>query len=493
MPQDPLPDVRTIHKQETAELLDVNGNTLQRSGSLAGIFDRMEAGISADEAAKQVQDEEAKKPSKQEAKKPEQEKVKDGLDKVLDKAQEVKLEDDDISRASLRARSEVKDEVKPEAEKQTKPEDEVPEDELQVLPHDKPKTVARIKALLKKIDTVNSTYAETKKQADERATKLAELEKKLSEVKVADPVVDEAVKKQLDELAMFRRRYDLEKDPDVKSKYDDRISGAETPISEILVRNGAGDELIKIIKEEGGWLKFSQSPRMIRLENGPIPAAEVADLILKNLPFSDRKEVDSLSTEQITTKRERERFFQEQQKTAAEYFKKKEQEASKGSEDYQRQVAEAAKVIETWNKDIMEKNEWLREKEVPADATPDKKASIEDDNKYTKQLNGLLKKAVETKDINGMLEVVLDSVQYYQERRSHAKTQAALALEKKTVAKLQAELDKFKNGGRSVAKSGSISGNGTAPGESKPSAPATLKDAFDRIASGESLGNQQDE
>jgi hypothetical protein len=489
---DTLPsDVRITTKQETAELLDSNGQTLTRSSPLSSLFDKMEQGVPAAEAAKQV---ETEKPSPKPDVKPEVKpevnpEVKPtttnlpDLSSKLDSTVQKKSEDEEISRAKLKAQSTPKDseDVKAPAE------EVVPEDELQVLPHDKPKTAKRIQALLKKIETVNSTYAETKKQAEERATKLAELEKRLAEVKTVDPKVDEAVKKQLEELSMFRRRYDLDNDPEVKSKYDDRIVSSEKPIADILVKNGAGEALVAIIKEEGGWLKFSQSGRMITLKDGPLPAAEVADLIVKNLPFADRKLIDSISMEQITTKREKERFFEEQTKTANEFFKKQEEEKAKGTQDYQKQVEEARKAIDAWDKDVHEKNEWLKEKEIPTNATPEQKLELEEDNRYTKQLNGLLKKAVETKDINGMLEVVLDSVKYCQERRAHSKTQQALAVEKKNVQKLQAEIDKFKQGARSVSKAGSISGSGTSSGEAQTAKPETFKEALDRIAAGEQI------
>lgn len=485
-------NIRTVHKQETTEILDSSGRTLQRSNALHSIFDKMQEGKPVGDAAKEVEIEHQKAEKREEKKEEKKEVIEkaetkpDDLSKKLEQTQQKKADDEEISREKLRQQSEASPLTKDD-----KPIEEViPEEELQVLATDKPKTAKRIQALLKKVETVNSTYAATKKERDELDAKRAELEKKLSEVKSVDPKTDEAVKAQLDELAMFRRRYDLDKDPEVKTKYDDRIVSAEKPIVDILTRHGAGEALLNVIKEEGGWLKFSQSTRPVTLKDGPAPAAEVADLILQTLPFGDRRTLESLATEQITTKREKDRYYEEQQKTASEYFKNKEDQAAKGSVEYQKQVEEARKMIEAWNKDVHEKHDWLKEKEVPATASAEQKAALEDDNKYTRQLKGLLKKAVETKDISGMLEVVLDSVQYYQERRAHSKTQAALAAEKKEVKRLQDELDKFKNAGKSVSRAGSISGAGTSPGEVKDKKPQSLTEALDIMARGGSLNEE---
>src|SRR6185436_18362386 len=106
-------------------------------------------------------------------------------------------------------------------------------------------------------DTVNAEVAKTKAEAAEKATKLAEYEKKLSEVKTADPATEEKIKTQLDELAMYRRRYELDKDPNVKVKYDQRVEAAEKSIIETLKRRNAGEALLKLINDEGGWAKFS--------------------------------------------------------------------------------------------------------------------------------------------------------------------------------------------------------------------------------------------
>lgn len=482
-------DATIITKQESIEVLDGNGRNLPNANPLAAIFEKIESGVKAEDAVKEVM---AAPPAAdgttpadpKEAQQKQTQQLKQDLDNSLQSAQELKAKGELAEAERIKAQEEAK------AAEATK-DDEVPEAELAVLTSDKPKTAKRIQALLKKVDSITSEATKTKKERDDQATKLKELEEKLANVKTFDPKTDEAVKQQLDELAMHRRRYELEKDPEVKTKFDDRIVEAEKPIAEILQRNGAGEALIKLIDQEGGWLKFSQSNRPIGLKEGTHAAAEVAEMIIQNLPAYERRALEVLATEQIATKREKERFFKEEQAKAVDYFKKVEEERNRGTVEYQKQVAEAKKIIEDFQKEAREKNEWLKEKEVPATATAEQKASLEDDNKHTKQLNEVLVKAINTKDVKGMLDVVMDSVNFYQERRVHAKTQAELKAAKDAVAKLQAELDKFKNAARSTPRGGSISSAPSSAADTAKKKPQSLEEALDAIASGGGIANDE--
>lgn len=495
-------DVAVVTQNSTTETLDLQGKTMSNDTPLASMFDKIEAakdeGKSAAEVIKEVQAEKPVKSALKEEKKAEpvkQEKTE--LEQKLEPKPEKKEDDAEISRRKLRedlsGKKEVKEEKKEEKAEETK-EDEVSADELQVLPHDKPKTAKRIKALLTKIDTINSEVARTKTEAQEKATKLAELEKKLTEVKTVDPKTDEAVKKQLDELAMFRRRYDLEKDPEVKTKFDSRVEQAETSITSTLKKRGASDGLLAVIQEEGGWNKFADSNRVLRLADGKeTTAAEVAEAVLASLPLSERRAIDAAMMEQIQTKRDRERFFKEEQDKAVEFFKKKDEEAVKQTEAQQNEVKAAAGKIEAWHKEISEKTDWLKVKEIPAGASAAEKAAIEEDNKYTKQLQGLLKKGLAPAGLEDALDVIFDSVALYQERREKSKLLSDNKRLQDELKAKQAEIDKFKAGGRSVPKAGSIAGGGSSAPTKEDKTPKSLEDAFKAIEQGANLGKDSDE
>ncbi len=487
-------DPNVVEKRETVEALDMTGKTMTRDTPLASIFDKIETGKgegkSADEVIKEEsiapeQKKEEKKVEAQVEKKVEAQRT--DLDKKLDEAQQKKDDAEEGSRAALNKTSEKKEEkkVEPADKKEEKKEELAPEEELQVLPHDKPKTVVRINTFLKKIHDLKQETATTKAERDDKATKLAELEKKLSEVKTVDPKTDEAIKSQLDELAMFRRRYDLEKDPEVKTKFDSRVESSEKSILDTLTRRGAGDPLINLIKEDGGWMKFADSGRVITLKDGTqTTAAQLAETIVQQLPISERRAIDAAMMEQVQLKRDKDRFFQEETSKATEHFKKRDEEAQKHQQEYQKQVEEAAKTIETWHKDVVAKNDWLKEKDIPANATPEQKTAIEEDNKYTRQLNTVLKKSLGVKDIKEALDVTLDSVKYYNERREREKAVAEITKLKADLVAKQTEIDSFKKASRST-KGGSLTGGGSSHVvTAQDRQPKGLEAAFDMAGAG---------
>ena len=425
--------------------------------------------------------EEKKEPAKEEKKEP------TSLEQKLEKQQEVK--DEEVTRESLRKKTEEKaPEVKKEEKKEpdAKTDDDVTDDDLVPLPHDKPKTVKRIQALLKKIDEAQSVNATTVKQVAEKDAKLKELEAELGKVKSVDPKTDEAVKAQMDELSMLRRKYELERDPEVKTKFDSKIDSAETSIMSLLKDKGASEPLLELIKTEGGWSKFASSTKTITLSDGSkTTAAQLAETITGNLPYGDRKVLEASATEQVQIKRDKDRYLKEQQETASKYFEEREANWKKIQEENKGKMAHIQTVIKDSYDRAIKDNDWLQEKSVPTDASPEVKASIEDDNKYTKQLQALLKKSLATTDVKEAVEITFDSVRYYEQRRQNQRLQAQIDGLKKELEAKAGEMSKFKQAGRSVPKGGSISVASAAPTQTNK--PASLEDAFNRISGGEVL------
>lgn len=486
-----------IEKREQVDVLDAKGNTINREASpLAGIFDKIEAGKEEGKSAAQVISEKpAPVERKVEDKKIEEKKVEPtDLDKKLEQTQALKDEKKETERSALFKATEpvkIEEKVVDKKVETQKVEEEAPEEELKVLPHDKPKTARRIQTLLKQIDAARAETTKTKTEVTEKATKLAELEKKLGEVKTVDPKTDENVKKQLDELAMFRRRYDLDKDPEVKTKFDSRVDSAEKSILDILSRRGAGEPMIELIKSEGGWNKFAESGRMISLKDGKqVTAAELADTIVSQLPLSERRAIDAAMIEQTQTKRDKERFFNEEQAKANDFFKKQEDAVQKQRQEQDTQVQAMASTIEKWHKDTVDKTDWLKEREVPANATAEQKAAIVEDNKYTKQLNGLLIKTLNARTVEESLEIALDSVKFYQERREKSRLLTENATLKSQLTAKQAELDKFKGASTTVRKTGSIATGAASETNKIDDKPKSLEAAFDKIANSKGDNNE---
>ncbi len=125
--------------------------------------------------------------------------------------------------------------------------------------------------------------------------------------------------------------------------------------------------------------------------------------------------------EGVQLQREKDAYIKSEEAKASEYFKNQEAEEKKKSEASQTQVKEITSKIENWHKDLIKANDWLQQKEIPANATADERAQIEDSNKFSKQVNALLLKSLNVRTVEEGLEVAFDSVRYYQSRREAAR------------------------------------------------------------------------
>lgn len=489
-------DTIVVPSKGTVDVLN-NGEPIGTNKNLEAIFSKIEKGVKADEAVKDTMAKKAApapvKPAEDltqpiaDKKELEESDLNKKLTQIQDKKEEP-VEEPADPREALKKAAEPKVETKVEVKDEPAKEDEVPEDELQVLAHDKPKTAKRIQALLKKIDSANSIVTETKKEAEAKSKRLIELESQLKDVKPTDPKQQEAVQAQLDELAMYRRQYSLEKDPAVKEKFDNRIEATSKPITDILTRNRAGEPLLKLINEEGGWFKFASSIKPVTLEGGVVTTyADLADRILGELPTMDRKAIETSVMENIQLTRDRERYFEEEKGKAKEYFTKQDEQFKQQNEAVQKQVQANQKMIDDWQKTMFEKEDWLKEKPVPPEASAAEKAAIESDNKYTKQLGQLLKQSVKVQELPKILEMVTDSIKYYDERRKTARLSDELKIARSERDAAKAEVDKIRSAGKSTPKAGSIASQKDSPSQQQKAKPASLEDAFDRLSRGEAL------
>jgi hypothetical protein len=483
-----------VNTQLTTETLDQNGKNIPHNANLDAIFSKIEAGADRKEAVREVMGKKAKAAA---APAPEKKEVVTKTEGAEEKvAKEIKVtsshpdgEEKAAPSPGLNdALTRTQEKKFDDAEKANEPppvadDEPIADDQLQVLQTDKPKTAKRISALLKKVTEVTEREALTVKEKLAKEEEIKTLKEQLANVKTADPKTEEEIVQARKELSMFRRKYELDKDPEIKQRFDSRIESADSAIPDILKKNNAGEGLINLIKEEGGWAKFSNSNRLVTLADGSkVTTAELADQIVQALPFSDRKAVDSLTTEQITVKREKERFLEAEIKQADEFFRQREEAAQRGSSEYAKQIKEAEATIKKWQEKVAVENAFLKEKEIPSDATPEQKKELEEENAHAKELNNALKKNLNTKDLDGMLNIVLEATKFHQEKRQRAKLEAENAKLKADLKAKADELDRFKESGKTTLKPGSLKGGGSAPVNTKVAKPQTLEDAFDKLA-----------
>lgn len=494
-------------KQEQVDVVDNEGKMTSREGVLSDIFDKIQEGKESGKSTEEVLGRpdptpvEKKEPSKTESlTEPTKTKVVETKEvKVEEKTPENKSRDDfikDIEASrpqekkvdpKLEDKKEDKKEDKPEAKLPDVKEDPITEDELKPLPHDKPRTVKRIQELLKRIETVQGQETTTKKELEARDLKLKGLEEELGKAKSVDPRTQEEIKKQVDELAMYRRRYDLEKDPEVKTKFDSRIDQSEGIIITTLKANAASQPLLDLIKEEGGWNKFAASQRAITLsDNRVVTAAQLAEDITQRLPLAQRREIDSAMMEQIQLTRDKNRYFKEQQENASKFFQEREAQASQAQEVNTKRQKEVQDNVKKWYEDTVSNTPWLHEQEIPEKSTKEERTALEEDNKYTKQLVQLFQKSLATSDVKEALGIVADSIRYYQERRVSAKLVLENEKLRKQLEAKDGDIAKIKGAARSTPRAGTISpASSSESTTTKP--PKSLEDAFEAIARGEEL------
>lgn len=479
--------VTQVDKKETVEVLGLDGKN-QSTSSLAGVFDTIVKGKEEGKTAREsIKDHQAaeKKPIVEKQEQP----------KAEEKVAEVKSEEkQEEKKQPEKQKTDLGEALTKGQEKKAGGDaDEVTDADLKVLPTDKPKTAKRIQTLLKKIDEVNSEATKTKQEAQEKAAKLAELEKKLAETKAVDPKVEEERKKQLDELAMYRRRYELDRDPELKTKFDSRIESAETSIMGTLKSNRAPEWLTKAIETAGGWNAFASSSKTISLqgEDGTetITAAELADRVLRALPLTDRNAVQAAMMEQIQTSREKDRFLKEEQSKATEYFAKREEQEKQSRQQSEKQIEEAKKTLTEWRSKF-ESEEFLKDKTPPANAPESEKEQAKEWNEFNKQLRKELDKALGANDVKSMLDVIENSVRYHAERRNVGSLQKENEKLRAALAEKDREILKIKSAGRSIPRGGSIATAAATPSK-ESSRPASLEDAFEAIGRRKAESNDE--
>jgi hypothetical protein len=340
--------------------------------------------------------------------------------------------------------------------------DEVPDDHKKVLPHDKPDTARRIKAILAERDAARqeaaAAKAEYEKAKSAPATPPAELEALRKEHEAAQG-----------ELMRLRRLHDIENDKEFAAKYREPVKATEASIESTLKRNGLTDAILDVIKKDGGFANFSRSQRRFTV-NEPDPenpgqtkpvsrsASEIARGWLNALPAADAELIRAAVGKQQLLQEEEKAAIAAAQSEAKSYFEN--QTAA------QRQAAEAAEAAkratleeyQKWLKGAEEGTEWLKDRPVPDGATAEQKAKIDEENAFNGQLRAMLRKDPTNAKEYG--ELKLAAAESHHLRRT-------LGAKDAEIAALKDQLAKAKGAMRTTPRGGSILSKTDAPEKKK--------------------------
>lgn len=328
---------------------------------------------------------------------------------------------------------------------------EVPEEQRKVLPHDKPDTARRIKAILAERDLARQEAAAAK--AEYEAAKKApstppeELQKLKTEHETAQG-----------ELMRLRRLHEIEKDPEFTTKYREPVKHAEKVIEDTLKKYNFSDGTLKAIANEGGFGAFSASNKTFTVQEAdpenpdqtrPVvrTAAELARTWLASLPVQDSEAIRATIGKQALLRSEETAAIQKAQEEAKGYFENQTKAQREASEKAQQAQQQTMKEYSEWLKQAEEGTEFLKDRPVPESATEEQKAQIADYNEFSKQLRDRLRKDPTNAKEYG--ELKLEAAEAHHLRRTLGEKDAEIAA-------LKEQLTKTKGAMRTTPKGGSL-------------------------------------
>lgn len=212
-----------------------------------------------------------------------------------------------------------------------------------------------------------------KKQAEDLGVQLDTLKGRYNQVQKTaggDPKMAERIKALEQELEGYQTIYQTESSPAFRAKFDDAIKANDTEIYTILGRQGLNKEQIEALQKVGGlafapdnFTNFvdvlrnfkSQDPRIV--SQARLDAKKLEDLVSKNMDLLNERQhtLDSIPGN-------REKFHKAEQERRAQ--------------SYQAYDTAFWQHYEAITKDIP----YARFQEIPANATPEQKAEIEQSN-----------------------------------------------------------------------------------------------------------------
>lgn len=329
----------------------------------------------------------------------------------------------------------------------------VPAEHLRVLPTDKPDTAKRIKAILAERDaardeakTAKADYEAAKKAPSTPPEELAKLK--------AD--YDAAQ----NDLLRYRRLHDIDSDVEFKAKYKEPVAQIEKNIEESFKKHGLTEDFIKGIRDAGGFAAWSESGKAY-VENVPDldnpgatkqvtrTAAQLLHGWLNSGAINpvDAEAIKASLGRQSLLRSEEKAAIAKAQDEARSYYENQSKGQREAMEKAQQGQAGMAKEYEEFAKKVESETEWLKDREIPADASAETRKEIEEHNTFNKQLRDGLKKHPTTAAEYGQLK--LEAVESHHLRREKGRLEAR-------VTELEGELKKTRAATRTTSKAGSL-------------------------------------
>jgi len=268
----------------------------------------------------------------------------------------------------------------------------------------KPKSAEAFETV-KRIAREKLTASETRAKALE--AKVKEFESKGTNVLTPE------VKAELDELRSFRKKLDVESDPEFKS-FDKKVEDNSEAIYAKLAQNGAAEATIKKIKEMGGPGSIDWEP------------------ILSKLPLVARRSIESKLVDSEEIAERKFKAIEDAKKNADEFLKTRVNQT-----EGQRKEAQTRAV--TTLAGLRKEFRWLEPKTVDPKAKDQaaEKASVEAHNALIKESEDYLKEAMADDSPEMRATVAMAGPELFRTRAELASLKASTTTQ---IAKLGADL-----------------------------------------------------
>lgn len=309
--------------------------------------------------------------------------------------------------------------------------------------------IASIEAPRNLSEKNQNNWRKLQETADTYKKQVAELQQQLQQTS------QQTVPPDYEELRRFRATFDIQNDPDFKSRYDAPISEATQNIYSILQKVGATEQQISDIKALGGPDKVSQ---------------EWWDEVLPKIPLIDRKKLE-MNVLNVAELQEKQRKEIEEAAAYPEKFYAEKQH--KENEFIQQQYLTIEKTVDEITREIP----WARFQQPPPDATPEQLKQIEQHNAVVQDLRDKFESAVAPQTAEDQARVALAATfSHVLTQQLRTEQSARLALEAE-LKKANAELAQLKSASRMPRTNPGVASNSKPPVTSRIAMSAS--DAFD--------------
>lgn len=336
----------------------------------------------------------------------------------------------------------------------------VPEEQRKVLPHDKPDTARRIKAILAERDAERQSAAAARKELEEAKKSGASSEELTALRQEHEKLREDALR--------LRRLHDIKNDAEFNAKYDEPVKQVDTAITETFKKYGFGEATLKAIDAEGGFANFSRSSKAFTVQ-APDPddpsktvpvqktAAQLSRDWLAGMNVADAEAVKSSLGKQQLLQSEKAAAIEKAQAEAKGYFENQTKAQREAQQVAQQTTQKATQEYEEWMKKTEAETDWMKDRQIADTASEAEKTEAAEYNEFNKQLRASLKKHPTNAMEYGQMK--LEAAEAHHLRRVASQKDAK-------IAELEAALTKAKGAMRTTPRGGSLLKN-DAPAEKK--------------------------